>query len=202
MPIAGRTRKDVVTEFREAEILQAARKVFARQGFAAASMDEIAQAAGVAKGTLYLYYESKRDLYRAALHAGLSQLADAVESAVGAAGSLPERVAAYVSTKVDWFDEHRDFFRIYLAEYGQAACGSSDPFYRDISLRQNRLLQQVICDGAPSDATRAQAEETAYAIADLTRGLVLRRVMGWSQAPKEKEVAFVVDFVKRALGWR
>jgi len=202
MPIAGKTRRDVVTEFREAEILQAARKVFARQGFAAASMDEIAQGAGVAKGTLYLYYESKRDLYRAALHAGLSQLADAVESAVTAAPSLPDGIAAYVRTKVEWFDEHRDFFRIYLAEYGQAACGSSDPQYRDLSLRQHGLLQRLIHEGAQTEAVRAQAEETAYAVTDLTRGLVLRRVMGWSQIPKEKEVAFVVDFVKRALGWR
>ena len=75
MPVAGRTRKDVVTEFREAEILQAARQVFARQGFADASMEEIAQVAGLAKGTLYLYYDSKRELYRAALRAGLVELA-------------------------------------------------------------------------------------------------------------------------------
>ena len=81
MPVAGKTRKDVVTEFREAEILQAARQVFARRGFADASMEEIAQAAGLAKGTLYLYYDSKRELYTAALRAGLVELAEAVERA-------------------------------------------------------------------------------------------------------------------------
>jgi AcrR family transcriptional regulator len=201
MPVAGRTRKDVVTEFREAEILQAARQVFAQRGFAEASMEEIAQAAGLAKGTLYLYYESKRDLYKAALHAGMAELADAVEAAVAAAPSLVASIEAYVATKVAYFDQHRDFVRIYLAEYGQAACGSGDPSYRDLSLRQNRLLQRVIRKSAQGDAARVQtAEQTAYAVADLTRGLIVRRVMGWSQAPKEKEIAFVVDFVKRALG--
>ena len=203
MPVAGKTRKDVVTEFREAEILQAARQVFARRGFAEASMEEIAQAAGLAKGTLYLYYESKRELYKAALRAGLTELAFAVEAAVTAAPSLAASIEAYVATKVAYFDEHRDFVRIYLAEYGQAACGASDPSYRDLSLRQNRLLQRVIREGSRGDVARAlSAEEAAYAVADLTRGLIVRRVMGWSQAPKEKEVAFVVDFVKRALGCR
>jgi AcrR family transcriptional regulator len=202
MPVAGKTRRDVVTQFREAEILEAARQVFARRGFAEASMEEIAQVAGLAKGTLYLYYESKRELYRAALHAGLEELYDAVERAIKAAPSLAAGIEAYVTTKVAYFDRHRDFFRIYFAEFGQAACGSSDPAYRDLSLRQNRLLQRVIREGAKDAARGLSAGEAAYAVADLTRGLILRRVMGWSQAPKEKEVAFVVDFAKRALGCR
>src|SRR5262245_9262774 len=115
MPVAGKTRKDVVTEFREAEILQAARQVFARRGFADASMEEIAQVAGLAKGTLYLYYDSKRELYRAALRAGIVELCDVLEKAVAKAPTLSAQLEIYVSTKVAYFDQHRDFFRIYLS---------------------------------------------------------------------------------------
>ncbi len=202
MPVAGKTRKDVVTQFREAEILEAARKVFAERGFNEASMDEIAQSAGLAKGTLYLYYPGKRDLYRAALRAGLVDLCGVLERAIANAPDLTARLEAYVGTKVAYFDEHRDFFRIYLAEFGKAACGGIDPDFRDLSLRQSRLLQ-----GAIKEAVRAgeidaiAAEQAAHAISDLTRGVILRRVMGWSSVPKpEKEVAFVVDFAKTALG--
>ncbi len=201
MPVAGKTRKDVVTEFREAEILQAARQVFARRGFADASMDEIAQAAGLAKGTLYLYYASKRELYRAALRAGLVELCDAVERAVAAAPSLGARLEAYVTTKVGYFDAHRDFFRIYFAEFGNAVCGSSDPSFRDLSLRQVGLLEEAIREGTKGSARGAR--EAAYAVADLTRGVILRRLTGWSREPKpEQEVAFVVDFAKKAIGCR
>ena len=201
MPLAGKTRKDVVTEFREAEILQAARQVFARRGFADASMEEIAQAAGLAKGTLYLYYTSKRELYRAALRAGLVELVGAVERAMAQAPSLGARLEAYVTTKVAYFDQHRDFFRIYFAEFGNAVCGSSDPHFRDLSLRQVGLLEGAIREGTKGGALRAR--EAAYAVADLTRGVILRRLTGWSREPKaEKEVAFVVDFAKRAIGCR
>lgn len=204
MKALRRTRRDVVTEFREAEILEAARRVFARRGFAQASMEDIAQAAGVAKGTLYLYYDSKRELYRAALRAGLIQLSAAVEAAIAEAPDLGARLAAYVTTKVAYFDEHRDFFRIYLAEFGQAACGSMDPTLRDLALRQVRVLEKAIREGRRGGSDRASSPEgAAHAIADLTRGLILRRVMGWSQSPSaEKEVAFVVDFAKRALRCR
>jgi AcrR family transcriptional regulator len=202
MPFAGKTRKDVVTEFREAEILQAARQVFARRGFADASMEEIAQVAGLAKGTLYLYYPSKRDLYRAALRAGLVALCDALEAAVTAEPTLSRRVEAYVSTKVTHFDEHRDFFRIYLAESGQAACGAMDPDFRDLSLRQSRMLEAAIRAGIKrGEARMVVAEAAAHAISDLTRGVILRRLMGWNAMPSvEKEVAFVVEFAKKALG--
>src|SRR5512138_1027390 len=54
-------------EVRTAEIEQAARKVFLSRGFQAATIQEIAEEAGVAKGTVYLYYQSKDDLYTALL---------------------------------------------------------------------------------------------------------------------------------------
>src|SRR5690242_2971400 len=47
------------------QILDGARAVFLSQGFDAASMGEIARAAGVSKGTLYVYFESKEDLFQA-----------------------------------------------------------------------------------------------------------------------------------------
>ena len=50
------------------QILDGARAVFLSQGFDAASMGEIARAAGVSKGTLYVYFESKEDLFEAIVH--------------------------------------------------------------------------------------------------------------------------------------
>src|SRR6185295_5914199 len=50
---------------RPGEIVAAALEVFAEKGFAAARLDEIAGRAGVSKGTLYLYFKDKGDLFRA-----------------------------------------------------------------------------------------------------------------------------------------
>ena len=50
-----------------ARILEAARLVFFRDGFAAANLDEVAERAEVAKGTLYRYFDSKAELYVAVL---------------------------------------------------------------------------------------------------------------------------------------
>jgi AcrR family transcriptional regulator len=50
------------------QILEGARTVFMTQGFDAASMGEIARAAGVSKGTLYVYFENKEQLFEAIVH--------------------------------------------------------------------------------------------------------------------------------------
>ncbi len=52
-------------ESRPAELLAAALEIFVERGFAATRLDEVARRAGVSKGTLYLYYESKEELLKA-----------------------------------------------------------------------------------------------------------------------------------------
>ncbi len=62
-----RRRKDA----RPQEILDAALTVFADKGFSAARVEDIAERAGVSKGTVYLYYDSKQDMFRALVREGM-----------------------------------------------------------------------------------------------------------------------------------
>jgi AcrR family transcriptional regulator len=61
------SRKKEITARRQQQILEAAGQVFARKGFAAATIPEIAGLAEVASGTIYLYYPSKRELFIAVI---------------------------------------------------------------------------------------------------------------------------------------
>src|SRR5512140_1758634 len=107
----ARTKKDVVAEFRKAEILDAAYRVFAERGFEQATMAEIAVAAGVAKGTLYLYYPSKQDIYDAALRQSVVEVDARTRAALGSGRTVGEKIQAFIETKLRYFEEHRDFFR-------------------------------------------------------------------------------------------
>jgi AcrR family transcriptional regulator len=61
---------------RPQEILDAAYRVFTEKGFAAARMDDIAQAAGVTKGTVYLYFDSKETVFKALIVGAFSERFD------------------------------------------------------------------------------------------------------------------------------
>jgi len=60
-------RKKKITAQRQHQILHSALDVFSRKGYAAATIPEIAKAARIATGTIYLYYPSKRDLFVAVI---------------------------------------------------------------------------------------------------------------------------------------
>jgi AcrR family transcriptional regulator len=66
-------------EARPAEILDAAVTVFAEKGFAAARMDDIARRAGVTKGTIYLYFPSKEDVFKALISESIGQQIETVK---------------------------------------------------------------------------------------------------------------------------
>jgi len=72
-------------EDRPREICSAALEVFAEKGFAAAKVDEIARRAGVSKGTLYLYFKDKEDVFRAVVRDTVAPNIEAVSTAVTAA---------------------------------------------------------------------------------------------------------------------
>src|SRR5436853_2652703 len=119
MPVSVKTKRDVVFEFRKTELLSAARTIFAKKGFHDATIEEIADAADVAKGTVYLYYKSKKDLYLQALRFGIELLNQELKTKAGAPGTFDERLRSLATSKIAFFDENRDFFRILYCELGK-----------------------------------------------------------------------------------
>ncbi|MDB5497059.1 MAG: transcriptional regulator, TetR family, partial [Phenylobacterium sp.] len=69
---------------RPGEIVDAAMAVFAERGFAAARLDEIARRAGVSKGALYLYFETKEDIFRAVVAQAIAPNMQAIRAIIAA----------------------------------------------------------------------------------------------------------------------
>ena len=76
---------------RPSELLDAALALFVEKGFAATRAEEVAHRAGVSKGTLYLYYPSKEELFKAVVRHNVSGLLSEVEALVARyEGGTPE----------------------------------------------------------------------------------------------------------------
>src|SRR5688572_1384280 len=69
---------------RPAEIVEAALSVFAEKGFAAAKLEDIARRAGVSKGAIYLYFETKEDVFRAVVGQAIAPNVGAVKAMAAA----------------------------------------------------------------------------------------------------------------------
>ncbi len=205
MPLKGKTKKDILVEFRHAEILDAARRVFAEKGFNEASVDAIAHTAGVAKGTLYLYYSSKRDLFWEALKRGLDDLCERLEESVMAARSTEAKIRAFMTTKLNYFEDNRDFFKIYCAEFSHAVAQPDyfNRIFKEYHRRQLRLVMSALEDGMNRRAVRnLPVEATALAIVNLTRGMITQRLLGWTNTKIEEEISFMFDLTWKGIAGR
>ena len=104
-------------------ILESAREVFFRDGFIAANLDEVAERAGVAKGTLYRYFDSKADLYVAVLADNSKVFTDRLSEAAGTSGTATERLRAVSRFYLAHWLNHKEYFQIFWAIDNQRVIG-------------------------------------------------------------------------------
>jgi AcrR family transcriptional regulator len=202
MPTTVKTKKDVVTEFRTAGILEAARSVFARKGFNAATVDDVAGEAGVAKGTVYLYYESKREIYFAALKFGIEQMYALLNEKLKSVSTPEEKLRTLIAVKLAYFEENRDFFKIYYSELGNICIhpGTIDQDFKALYLEHAKVVESILKDGARKKAIRPlRTEQAAFAITEIIRGVVTQRILGWSKSKLGHDVDFIFDLIWKGI---
>jgi AcrR family transcriptional regulator len=199
---AVRVRRKDLPENRRACILKAARCVFARQAYADTVVDDIAAQAGIAKGTLYLYFKSKEEIFLAALIEDARQLEEYSRERMEAAATWPDKLKAYMDVRLDYLESHQDFLRIYLAEIRSMMIRGmrmqSDLFHiiRSSEMHLARIFAVAVAKG---EIRPVDPELAALTLCDLVRGLMERRLLGWSRPNGVADAQFALDLVCRSL---
>jgi TetR/AcrR family transcriptional regulator len=130
-------RKEREKEARKEEIISAAQKIFFEKGLPAATMDEIAEAAELSKGTLYLYYKSKEDLYLAVTMRGSELLFQMFEETTHTGQPTIRLIMNLGETYYEYFKQHRNYFRMYYFF-------ENSQFHKQVS--QDMLSQCLVTD--------------------------------------------------------
>jgi AcrR family transcriptional regulator len=190
-------------------ILDAAREVFFRDGFMAANLDEVAERAGVAKGTLYRYFENKAELYVGVLaENGRAFEQKMLEAAAGGGPSPPEQIRRIARFYLAHWVSHPEYFRIFWALENQSVIGDlPGPVVDEVKRlweQSLRILNDVLQRGVREGCFRAcETWEVANILWTLANGLIqaeyaparrdLRRI------PLEQVFRDAVEIVLRGL---
>jgi TetR/AcrR family acrAB operon transcriptional repressor len=134
------TKKEIVTAFRTREILAAARELLEQRGPESMTMEEIAAAAGVAKGTLYLYFLSKDDLILALITQVGENIIQDLGAVLQAPGNPPEKLIRMVTVLLEYLNRERLLFPIYARELLRGEQEPQDGFRR----RYQELEEQFV----------------------------------------------------------
>ncbi len=122
-----RTRRAEKKALQRRRILDAAREVFFRDGFMAANLDEVAQKAGVAKGTLYRYFDNKAELYVAVLSHNGEIFEQKMRESIAPELPPEEQVRRLGRFYFQHWMQNREYFQIFWALENEPVIGELPP---------------------------------------------------------------------------
>lgn len=140
-------RKDA----RPAEIVEAARQEFVARGFAAAKVEEIAARAGVSKGTVYLYFDTKEALFEAVMRANVLPVIEGAATLLGSASDMPAPAQLRFLLETMYRElvgtERRKLMQLMIAE-GPHFPQLVDFYHREVVRRGMEIVRRLIERGA------------------------------------------------------
>jgi TetR/AcrR family transcriptional regulator len=164
MSIAERRERD--KQKRREAIVDAAEKLFFAKGYAATTIDEVAEAAELSKGTIYLYFKTKEEISIAIARRGARILMDLSRAAVDAAPAGREKVQALGRALLTFYERYPDHFKTLFYQHRGASCRSAEA--RDEDPLIKALLQDrqelhafgisVVRDGIADGTIRPDAD--------------------------------------------
>jgi AcrR family transcriptional regulator len=179
---------------RRAQLLVAARDVFAAQGYHAAAMDDIAERAGVSKPVLYQHFPGKLELYQALLTTYADELVAQVEAALSATAENEERVEAAVAAYFDFVAGEGKAYRLI---FGSDLRGDAADVVEDA---MNRCIEKV-ADAVTTDAglDLARARLLAVGLVGLSQVAAQYWLDSEQTVDRDEAVALLASLAWRGL---
>jgi TetR/AcrR family fatty acid metabolism transcriptional regulator len=172
------------------QILEAAVRVFARQGFHQSTVAQIAKEAGVADGTIYLYFKNKDDILVQFFSVRTKQVFESFREAVDTAENSTDKLRNLVRRHLVEFQRDKDGAVVYQVETHQNS-RLAEAQIREMSKMYRDLISEIIEQGQQEGAIRK----------DLYVGLVKRFIIGavdevintWLHTEEEYDLVSMAD---------
>ncbi|HKS21744.1 MAG TPA: TetR/AcrR family transcriptional regulator [Thermoanaerobaculia bacterium] len=171
-------------------------RVIARKGMAAATMQEIADEAGVAKGTIYLYFRDRDELVEKTFESAMSQLHARVDAAIELDVPFDQKLRGMLGAVSTFFRENREFFRLYIsmrfpegnAQQQRRQKRTCQPQYQTRVQRVAEELQQAMDRG---EIGVTDPRRLALFIIEGSNAVIIDRVMSEAPSSVDDDVDFL-----------
>jgi len=192
-PRAGRLPRTA----RRAQLLDVALEVFVDQGYHAASMDEIAERAGVSKPVLYQHFPGKLDLYTALVSSAVDTVIDGVREALASTQDNSERVQATMRLWYDCVADQEKAFRLVFE-----SDLTSDPAVSDLVARVTSDSAAAIAEVIVEDTglSRSAAELLAAGLVGMGHVGARAWLSGGSDLTRDEAVTLTATLAWRGIG--
>lgn len=193
----NKSKEEVVQEFRVQSIQDAAMRVIARKGMEATTMQDIAEEAGVAKGTIYLYFRDRDELVDKTFENAIGQLTERIGEALDRGTTVEEKIRGSMNAKFEYFRDHREFFRLYASLRMPEGNSPAAQRKRHCAARYSDTVNRFVGDLAAGmdrgEIRRCDPRRLALFIIEGSNAIVIERVMEENPRPLQEDVDLVLS---------
>ena len=208
MGIAERKEREKL--IRREQILEAAYQLFQKSGFSAATMDQIAARAELAKGTLYLYFNSKEEVYCSLLDRGLGILTNLLEESLNRCQTREEVLSGIASTLSQFHRDYTDYIRIFTVMNQEDIQAKLSPeVWEQVNSRAAAILkllrdeiQALVDDGTFAPVNAWQVANILWATYNgITQWALTKEQMKISTSQLHDLLGFGFNLIQRGLSF-
>lgn len=175
------------------KILDAALEVFSEKGFHPATVDEIAERAGVGKGTLYRYFANKETLFNELVRLRLEELEKSAKAVLDGQDDVLTMIAKYLHTYFDFFDRNQHLYRLIVQEHLDVGEQVQDLYVKKI-MRRIPLLKRKIYGASQQGVLKDIDFQTVfYGVMGFVHGVIQKWLVSDCSYPLVDEVPAVME---------
>jgi AcrR family transcriptional regulator len=191
--LPGRPRDEALQHRRRDEILDAATGIFAERGYPDTDVDSVAARLGVAKGTVYHYFPSKRELFLAAVDRGVARLNEFVCARAEAHSDQFEMIAKAIETFLEYFEAHPELIELFIQERAHFADRPKPAYFA--AYDQDSERRQAFLDGLVAAGRMRPLPGGFDVLNDLMFGTVLANHFTGRDVPAKEQARRIVDVI-------
>lgn len=145
----------------KSRVLDAAFEVFTEKGFHVATVDEIAERAGVGKGTLYRYFSNKEALFNELVRLRLKELEENTQAVLDGCDDVLTMITKYLRIYFEFFDKNQRLYRLIVQERPDLGDAVEDVYVKKV-MRRIPLLKRKIYEASQSGVLKDVDFQTVF----------------------------------------
>lgn len=195
----GRPLDEQARARKREDILACAAGVFARRGYPGTDMQAVADEAGIAKGTIYLYFPSKEELFLAAVDQGMTSLRSEVDSAIASLADPLDIIAGAIRAYLRFFKNHPEQVELLILERAEFRDRKRSTYHdhREAGRpRWNRLVSDLVSSGRLREMPVSRVMDV---VGDLLYGTMFTNHFSGGTKALEEQAGDILDIIYHGM---
>jgi len=189
-------KKELIQKFRTEGILDAARRVIALRGLEKATMEQVAEEAGISKATIYLYFKNKDALYYHCVMDRFEEMMDAMKSAIEGMDDPVEKIKTLVTVQLREMEADKEFFKVFFTERLGVFLDQSSEFGAEFTKRHDEFtgfMAGILKDGMDRGLIRKVDPVKGFSLLfSMVRGMAMCKIFCADTTPLSSDSGLIL----------